>query len=546
MSHIAKAKRILAIVLALVIGLCPCLAVSALETTVSSPVPIVVISGDSTPIVDKNGDVAFSTGAIAEMAQNLCQEGENMTDAVFRIFITFLKYYYWGSLTGNYKKYYRYIYDTLQPVFGDSLLDYNGEPTNGSHIDPAALARMEESRHTDYGSSGSYQTWQYRFFYDWRLDPLWTADELNAYIKDVKAVTGCDKVGVICRCLGGNVFLAYVAKYGMDDICGVGFDGVVVNGSEILSDPVSGKFKFDADAINRLLIDLNAVGKVNVDSAIPAAIDTASKSGVIDFLKFVIKFPNYDRIVKGITSSLSLSSFYTWPNYWAAVKAEDYQTALTYVFGDENSAKRIQYAGLIAKLNNYDRLVRQRIPALMQQINENANLIIISKYGFQCSPITQSNPLVGDQLISAELSSFGATTSTIFEPFSEDYVADATALGIESYISPDRQIDASTCLFPNQTFFIKGSSHSDWTGPEMELMVEVICADRQLTVKDLPEKQFTVYDYETDTAAPMTAENCHCEHWEIDYSERSFNPIVKVAGFVKSTVVLIKVLSAKG
>lgn len=476
------------------------------------------------------------------MAENICQSDETLVDAVLRIFVTFLKYYYIGCLTGNFKKYYNYIYESVEPIFGDSLLDCNGEPINGSSISKGSKNAVEISRHTDYKN---YDTNQYRFYYDWRLDPLETADELNAYIKDIKAATGFDKIGIICRCLGANVFLAYVSKYGMDDIKGVGFDGIVANGSEILSEPISGKFEFNIDALNRLLIDLDAVGMINVDSTIPVAVDVASKSGAIDILKFLIKFPNYYRIVKGITSSLSLSTFYTWPNYWAAVKAEDYQTALEYVFGPQGSEKRQQYAGLIKKLDAYDVQVRQKIPELMKQIKDSANLCIISKYGMQCSPISESNDLIGDQFISAKISSFGATTGTIYKPLSIEYVQNAIAIGNEKYLSPDRQIDASTCMFPDQTFFIKGSSHSDWTVPEMSLMCEVICADRQLTIDDLPDKHFMVYSYETSTAEAMTASNCYCENWEISYSEINHNPFVKLYDFFISATTLIKLLSNK-
>lgn len=531
-------KRTLAFILVFSVVLTPCLHTAALESIPDSSVPIVVISGDSNPILDKDGNTVFSTEDIGQMVQKICLEGEELTDAVFRLLGQFLKLYYRGAFTGNFEPYYDFIYNTVQSAFGDSLLDCNGEVTNGSHI------RLKTAAPKVKKNAKSYSTKDYRFFYDWRLDPFQTADELNTYIKKVKAATGFNKVGVMCRCLGGNVFLAYVSKYGMDDVCGVAFDGVVLNGSEILSDPICGKFRFDADAINRTLIDLNAVNKANVDSAIPAAIDTVVRSGMVDLIKFIIKFPNYNRIEKGITSAIALSGFYTWPNYWAAVKAEDYEEALNFVFGCEGSEKRTTYAGLIEKLDNYDRLVRRRIPELMQQINESANMVIISKYGFQCAPITKSNALVGDQLISAQLSSFGAKTSTIYDSFSDEYVADAAVFGLDKYISPDRQIDASTCLYPEQTFFIKGSSHSDWTMPEMELMVKVICADRQLTVDDLPDEHFMVYDYETDTASPMTVENAHTENWKIDISQRSINPILKAIGFFKSAITLIKVLSA--
>ena len=75
------------------------------------------------------------------------------------------------------------------------------------------------------------------------------------------------------------------------------------------------------------------------------------------------------------------------------------------------------------------------------------NISIISKYGFQMVPICESNAAISDQYASVTRSSFGATTGTVYEPLPDDYIAAREAEGKASYISPDRLVDASTCLF---------------------------------------------------------------------------------------------------
>ena len=72
----------------------------------------------------------------------------------------------------------------------------------------------------------------------------------------------------------------------------------------------------------------------------------------------------YKKLVEGVTSALALSTFFTWPTYWTAVAPQDYQDALYYVFGPEGSQKRQEYAGLIEKLDRYDREVRQKLPEI--------------------------------------------------------------------------------------------------------------------------------------------------------------------------------------
>jgi hypothetical protein len=143
-----------------------------------------------------------------------------------------------------------------------------------------------------------------------------------------------------------------------------------------------------------------------------------------------------------------------------------------------------------------------------------------------------SSDVVSDQFASVKRSSFGATTSTVYEPLSDEYIAQREAEGKGKYISPDKMIDASTCIYPDYTWFIKGSSHSNWTTYERKLMYEIASADRQLTPDDYPWTQFMVYDTPNDMLYPMTEENCHTENWNADpdvYKPVSIFDKIKVA-----------------
>ncbi len=361
---------------------------------------------------------------------------------------------------------------------------------------------------------GYYDARDYTFSYDWRLDPLEVADTLHTYIERVKAVTGSKEVCLIGRCLGSSVITAYVAKYGMEGIHGVGFDGGVVNGAEVISEPISGKFKLDGNALNRFLADCNALGMFKVDSFINETIDLLSKAGVFETVAGVTKETIYYTVVKGVTSALALSTFFTFPSYWAAVKSEDYEEAKEYVFGPEGSEKRQEYAGLIAKLDNYNEKVRQKIPEIMNTINDNGNLAVIAKYGVQIVPVIKSRNVIGDQFASVECASYGATASDVYSTLSDEYIAQRVAEGKGKYISPDKQIDASTCQFPDQTWFVKGAKHSQWTQTETDILCTVISADRQLTVDESPLSQFIVYKFDESKAYQMTEENCDTYYWK--------------------------------
>ncbi len=332
--------------------------------------------------------------------------------------------------------------------------------------------------------------------------------------------------------------MAYVAKYGVEDIQGIAMDGSVVGGAEILSEVVCAKFDVDPAALMRVLRDVEALGLFSLDEFITETIDMLVQTGLLEGVISTTENIFYDKLVKGVTSALALSTFYTWPNYWACVSPEDYESAKYYVFGEEGSEKRIKYAGLIEKLDNYDREVRKKIPELIQKIKDGgANFGVISKYGFQIIPICANSDAVSDQFASVKRSSFGATTSNVYETLSDEYIAQRVAEGKGRYISPDKLIDASTCICPDTTWFIKGSSHSNWNSYELKILYDVSTADRQLTVDDFPYSQFMVYNTEADTLAPMTEENCNTENWDADpdvYRPESFFDKLRVA--IKSFV----------
>lgn len=484
----------------------------------SSQIPIVQLFGDGQALYAEDGTKLLAYRDILGKINSDKEESDEEKDnseiykATANILLPFLIE---GLGTGNYDNYYKNLQKEIGDLFEGILLDNNGNVSNGSGINPANLVNMERDLSQDKKiGKGYYDARDYTFSYDWRLDPLEVADTLHTYIERVKAVTGSNEVCLIGRCLGSSVVTAYVAKYGMEGIHGIGFDGGVVNGSEVISESISGKFKLDGNALNRFLADCNALGMFKVDSFINETIDLLSKAGVFETVAGVTKETIYYTVVKGVTSALALSTFFTFPSYWAAVKSEDYEEAKEYVFGSEGSEKRQEYAGLIAKLDNYNEKVRQKIPEIMDTINDNGNLAVIAKYGVQIVPIIKSRNVIGDQFASIECASYGATASDVYSTLSDEYIAQRVAEGKGKYISPDKQIDASTCQFPDQTWFVKGAKHSQWTQTETDILCTVISADRQLTVDESPLSQFIVYKFDESKAYQMTEENCDTYYWK--------------------------------
>lgn len=520
-----------------------------------SDIPVIRISGDGEKLVDENGDKVFhykDFASILDSGDEEEEEGDSaLLESTANILMPFLIN---GLLNDDWDPYYKNLQKEISELFENSLLDKDGNAQYGTGLRQERIDKMNKVRHNDqawYNADGVkyYVQDRYWFYYDWRLDPIESAAGLKSYIDDILASTGCNEVGIVASCLGTNVVTAYLAAYpehAAENIRGIAYDGSVVGGAEMLSEAISGKFNIDAAAINRTLKDCGAIGMFDIDGFINTTLEMLDRTGALDAVIGKGKDWIYYKLVEGVTSALALSTFYTWPNYWACVSPEDYDTAMEYVFGPEGSEKRTEYKGLIAKLDNYNDVVRSRIPEILTNaVDSGINFGVISKYGFQTLPICETNYLVSDQFASVGRSSFGATTGTIYNDLSADYIAEREEAGFGKYLSPDGQIDASTCLFPDSTWFIKGSSHSNWSDWELRLLYDIASSEEKVTINNSCwPSQFVVYSYTNPDEdsdgeiAVMTTENCDTENWEAD--EKVDNPDNKYGKIFVAVTALIK------
>ena len=362
-------------------------------------IPVVVFHGDGEPIYNAEGEKVFHFSEMLNMLGG-SEEGA-LAESAVNVLMPFLME---GIANNNWDPYYDALEKEIGELFTEARYDENGENWNGTDVSKEVRQYMVNNlkRDTkDIYSHKSYSAYDYQFWYDWRQDPLKTADELHEYIMGVKKITGSEKVSLMGRCLGSTIIMAYVAKYGTDDIHGVAFNGSVAAGGEIISESISGKFEIDLAAINRMLTDFNVKDNMGLDPFITKSLDLAAKVATVAGIEFE-ETKIYAKLVQGVTSALALSTFFTWPGYWALVTEEDYEDALRYVFGKEGSAKREKYAKLIEKTDAYHELVASNIDGILQTIKDNeVKTVNIAKYGYQIAPVIESRNRIGDQSLSA-------------------------------------------------------------------------------------------------------------------------------------------------
>ena len=495
---------------------------------VNDRIPTIVVAGDGNAICVPDETApdgerkVISGGILRDLFSSSDEEDEddsNVEEAVANVLLPFFKE---GVLKDNWEPYYEALEKEIGDLFYEAQLDKDGNAQYGTNVSGWCQWNNWYNQNTDNkGDKGYYGLDDYRFWYDWRLDPMESARTLHTYIQNVKRVTNSNQVALFTTCLGSNVAMAYIAQFGTKDLYSLGINATVANGSEFITEALTGKAKLDGNALVRFLETSAVSGMFSPEEFLIATIDLATKAGILDGTSKFLHATIYDKVVQGVTSALALGTFFTFPCYWSAVCPESYDEAIRFVFGNKGTEKRLEYHGLIKKLNKYHNKIGLHISELLKSAgDQGVKLSILGKYGLQMVPLNQSNELVGDEFASLHRAAFGATTSaSIFETLSDDYVAQRTAAGKGKYISPDHMVDASTCLYPDYTWFVKGTTHVHRTEQENELQYTCLTADRQLTINDFAWTQFMVFDNETQQMMSMTVDNCHTEPYSTNKND---------------------------
>lgn len=361
-----------------------------------------------------------------------------------------------GLLTGDYEEYAQEFYNYFMEAYGTIGLDENGEASDGSH--PA---------HTIYNcdiprKTSGYGEWDYRFWYDWRISPLAAADELRIYIDMVKEATGETKVNLMGRCYGANVIQAYISLYpdhALQSVDDIAYLSSSVEGIDMLGSIFSGDFEFEDQAIENFLdYFLNEEGLIEdmeLSAFVLALVEMFNQIKMLgltgDAVELLIDQLKYDLI-----PLILRDSFGSMPAYWSMVPVEQYETARDFVFAGYEDT----YAGLIQKIDDYYYNVQLGIKDTLLYFSEQGiDFYMVSKYNFPDFPLYEGATAQSDGNTTVKRQSFGATTADFGEVLSDKYI---NSLKDTKYLSPDHKIDASTCLFPETSYFVKDLHHDSF------------------------------------------------------------------------------------
>lgn len=362
------------------------------------------------------------------------------------------------------------LYEIVVDLFSGLALDENGEASDGSGI----AWEWPETRLYDMKKNGKYGIYDYTFHYDWRLDMYHNAEILDQYIDEVLEVTGAEKCVLISRCYGCNLVTAYLDQYGYDAVDNCILYCSTAIGSAVCSEVFSGRVNVNAEGLDYYLADLFG-GTNPIKALIGATADAfVGQIGTWSVNKIL------EKVGDNVIPRALMETFGTMPGYWSMVDDAHYNIAKSFAFGnDKEKAKK--YEKLIEKIDYYHYAALLRTEEIMLEgFNQGMRYANITKYGSQMVPVIEDHDFLGDSIVEVPSASLGATATKVRETFDDNYISNAAYGGF--YISPEKQIDASTALIPDCTWFIKGVDHFSFPEAVDELLLAIARYDGQMTI----------------------------------------------------------------
>ncbi len=471
-------------------------AVQAADDPCLTDFPVIYIKGQGDPIVRVNESGETEQLYPVELpVGDFIKIAEDNIDILAKAVIT-QKWTEFGNL----------VRDTLLPIYGRLALDKNGKPADGSYCEYAYCNDTINSTTVN----GKYRVNQFSFRYDWRLDPYEIADELHEYIEKVLAKTKCDHVGIVSRCLGSCIAAAYMEKYDGEYVTDLVLYASALNGISKCSKVFAGDLYLNSGAVERYVYDSTVTSDPVVNELFQAFVTVFRSVYGMEPACFSFNIV-WQNIYKDILPQVLSETIGTFPGFWSMVNDADYERAKDNVFHNRDLN---EWAGFIKKIDRYHYNVQVKAPENFKKYaGRDISIFNITKYGFQTMPIFSPPDLLSDRDCSVEAASMGAATSGVDSTLSRKYLASADA----RFISPDRQIDASTCLFPERTWFIKNLIHNDFPAAVDPLICRMVNSHTMTVDSDEAYPQYMVYS--EGELVPMTTENCEVKSYRHSFFE---------------------------
>lgn len=431
-------KKIISLALSLILAFSLCVpAFAADEAADYNGDPIVVVRGiDFAGLVKEDGSKAISLNAFD----------------VFNLVLDIGGY----KVMGNENATINAIVDFGKSILNDVACDKKGTPLNsGVHIPKYLTSAANIDLSGDEWADTAVGLFRslankfggenvYLYTFDWRLSPSALADDLNSFLELVKKETGKNKLDIAACSMGGMITTAYIDKYGTDSLDSVVYLSSAHNGGDIIGSAFTGDLTISGNMLSDFIID-----KVGSNWFLKILIK------LLDILGFVDSIANFvDDVISTnkelIYDELLCETFATAYGLWGLVPDDYFDEAVKYFFEGKDG-----YETALAEIAKVRSFVFGTEAILQKAYDNGVKVSFVSHYNSAQLPIYSNCDMHGDGVLESARTSGGAT----FAKFGAA-LADSDLAGVAAeYVSPDKVVNASTCLYPNTTWIVKNAKH---------------------------------------------------------------------------------------
>lgn len=345
----------------------------------------------------------------------------------------------------------------VNKLFGPIASDNKGEPiykdvhipqfnTSTANFDISSFGKKHAQGliHESVDQLGAENV--YVFTFDWRKTPDVYARELDELIEIAKEETGKDKVNIAATSMGAVALTAYFNYIGYDKIDSAVILSGVQNGSDLAGKLFTGKIEIKKETVVNFVDSLVA----NQSPVVKILLKIAGSIGIYDLLINIVSDVLVDH-QKELYDGFLRNTFATAPGMWALCPDEYFDKGLEYIFDGVED----EYAVVIEKIKGLRDFIFSTEKILSRAYEEDIKLSYVSNYGLGLVPIYEGSDTQGDVVVSTYITSNFAKVAPYGKQLSNEELAGVAP----EFISPDKSVDASVCLYPEYTWFVKNAIH---------------------------------------------------------------------------------------
>ena len=350
------------------------------------------------------------------------------------------------------------------------VLKTNAKDNEGNHIENIDVIRypMSVARCTPEGKEFIYRTIPleqyseiagedhlYFFTYDSFASVSELADELFAFIQNVKKETGHDKINLVPISQGGSIANELLERYRDElarDLNRLIYIVPAVDGSYVIGKIFSGTLTLrDTDLYRDMF---------------PGLFDGADEKATAYGLNLAIRLlpkKTVHSIINRTVDELRNSILVNATCMWALTPSSEYDTLYArYLAGGEREKLR-------AELEYFHNAQIHAVDNILYLQNAGVEVFDLCNYDHYFYPIIDGwETYNADGVIQLDSTSIGATSVPIHETLPADYAQKNTYCTCGgNHISPDRKVDASTGALCETTFYFDEGDHERTGGNDV-------------------------------------------------------------------------------